>query len=211
MEAQLILQSLPLLVKGLFVTLQVFCSAAILSFFLGSLMGIFSSTQVRIPFIEKITFVLRAVPFYIQLLIVYFVLPEMVGCNLDPFIASVIALGVCSSGYVAQIIRGGMNNISRDQWEAATTLGYTKTATLRFIILPQVFRQSLPAFSNELDAMLKSTAVVSTIGMLELTRMGMNIVSREMKPVPIYLTVAIFYLCLSTVLNFITKRLERKR
>jgi His/Glu/Gln/Arg/opine family amino acid ABC transporter permease subunit len=205
MEAQLMV-----LLKGALVTLQVFACSAVLSFSLGTVMGILTSSRLKIPLVEGITFVLRAVPFYIQLLIVYFVLPDLLGFNLDPFPASVIALGVCSSGYVAQIVRGGINAIPVVQWEAASTLGYTTTQSLRYVILPQVVRHVIPAFNNELDAMLKSTAVVSTIGMLELTRMGMNIVSREMEPVPIYLTVALFYLCMSAVLNLTTKTLEKK-
>jgi ABC-type amino acid transport system permease subunit len=71
-------------------------------------------------------------------------------------------------------------------------------------------RLVLPAFNNELDGLLKSTAIVSSIGLLELTRMGMNIVSREMEPVPIYLIVALFYLCMSAFLNFIGRTLERR-
>jgi His/Glu/Gln/Arg/opine family amino acid ABC transporter permease subunit len=205
MEAQLMV-----LLRGALVTLQVFACSALLSFSLGTVMGILTSSRLKIPLVEGITFVLRAVPFYIQLLIVYFVLPDLLGFNLDPFPASVIALGVCSSGYVAQIVRGGINAIPIVQWEAASTLGYTTTQSLRYVILPQVVRHVLPAFNNELDSMLKSTAVVSTIGMLELTRMGMNIVSREMEPVPIYLTVALFYLCMSAVLNLTTKTLEKK-
>jgi His/Glu/Gln/Arg/opine family amino acid ABC transporter permease subunit len=210
MEAQLITQSLPLLFKGALTTLQVFLFAASMSFTLGSLMGILSCSRLKIPFIEGITFALRAVPFYIQLLIVYFVLPDLLGFNLQPFPASVLALGLCSSGYVAQIVRGGINSIPAVQWEAATTLGYTTFQSLRLVILPQVMRHVMPMFNNELDAMLKSTSVVSTIGMLELTRMGMNIVSREMEPVPIYLTVALFYICMSALLNLTTKTLEKK-
>lgn len=73
-----------------------------------------------------------------------------------------------------------------------------------------MIRNVLPALNNELDSMLKSTAIASSIGMLELTRMGMNIVSREMKPVPIFLTIAVFYVCMSACLNYITRYIEKK-
>jgi ABC-type amino acid transport system permease subunit len=73
-----------------------------------------------------------------------------------------------------------------------------------------MLRNILPAFNNELDALLKSTAIVSSIGLLELTRAGMNLVSREMEPVPIYLMVALFYLSMSAILNAITRVMERK-
>lgn len=211
---ELFLRCYPLLIKGTWMTLQVLLGAAALSFSLGIVMGILSCQRLKIPVISKvveaIAFVYRAIPFYIQLLIVYFVLPDLMGLNLDPFSASVIALGMCSSGYVAQIVRGGLNAIPSAQWEAAYALGYNTQNSLRHVVLPQMLRYVLPSFNNELDALLKSTAVVSSIGMLELTRMGMNLVSREMEPVPIYLTVALFYLCMSTLLNTLARKLEKR-
>lgn len=210
----LFFRSWPLLAQGMRMTLEVLIFSALLSFSMGLVFGLFSSNYLRIPIvstlIEGIAFVYRAVPFYVQLLIVYFVLPDILGVNFEPFLASVIALGMCSSGYVAQIVRAGINAIPQPQWEAAFSLGYTKFQTLRCIALPQMVRQMLPAFNNELDALLKSTAVVSSIGLLELTRVGMNLVSREMEPVPIYLMVALFYLCMSAVLIGIARFLERR-
>lgn len=210
----LLSRSYPLLIQGTVMTIQVLLGAASISFTLGLVMGIFSCNRLKIPVIstmvEGISFVYRAIPFYVQLLIVYFVLPDLLGFNLEPFSASVIALGMCSAGYVAQIVRGGMNALPEAQWEAASTLGYNRWQSLRYIILPQMFRNVLPAFNNELDSLLKSTAMASSIGMLELTRMGMNLVSREMEPVPIYLTVAFFYLCMSAVLNLFTRNLEKR-
>lgn len=211
---ELFLRSYPLLLKGAVMTLQVLLGAAALSFSFGTIMGILSCQKLKIPVIsslvEGIAFVYRAIPFYVQLLIVYFVLPDLMGFNLEPFSASVISLGMCSSGYVAQIVRGGLNSIPAAQWEAAYSLGYNTRNSLRHVILPQMFRHVLPAFNNEFDALLKTTAVVSSIGMLELTRMGMNLVSREMEPIPIYLTVALFYLCMSAILNGIARKLERR-
>lgn len=210
----LLSRSYPLLLKGTLMTLQVMLGAASISFSLGLVMGILSCERLKIRFIsslvEGISFIYRAIPFYVQLLIVYFVLPDLLGFNLEPFSASVIALGMCSAGYVAQIVRGGINSIPAAQWEAAFSLGYDTPRSLRHIILPLMFRNVLPAFKNELDSLLKSTAMASSIGMLELTRMGMNLVSREMEPVPIYLAVAFFYLCMSALLNLITRNLEKK-
>lgn len=208
------MRSLPLLLKGTLMTVKVMLLAASLSFSLGTLFGILTCRQLKVPglsfLIAAITFVLRAIPFYVQLMIVYFVLPDLLGINFEPFPAAVLALGLCSSGYVAQIVRVGINMLPLSQWETAYTLGYSKWQTLRFVILPQMLQGILPAFNNELDSLLKSTAIVSSIGLLELTRAGMNIVSQEMEPVPIYLMVALFYLCLSTLLNLLTRTLEKR-
>ncbi len=207
-------RSAPLLFKGALMTIQVLFFSAMISAVLGLLLGVFSCNRLRIKGlssgIEGVTFVLRAVPFVVQLLIVYFVLPDVFGFNLEPFLASIIALGVCSSGYVTQIVRAGINSIPVSQWEAAFSLGYPTSRSFLHIILPQVWRNILPSCSNEIDSLLKSTAMISSIGMLELTRMGMNLVSREMQPVPIYLTVALFYLGMSAIFNLVTRNLERR-
>lgn len=210
----LLLKSCPLLFKGALMTLQVLFCSSLISFVTGLSFGFFSCNRLRVPVlsscIEAMTFILRAVPFVVQLLIVYFVVPDILGMNIEAFPASIFALGMCSSGYVAQIVRAGINSIPASQWEAAYSLGYSTFQSFRYIILPQVWRNILPACSNEIDSLLKSTAIVSSIGMLELTRMGMNIVSREMQPIPIYLIVAFFYLCMSATFNFFTRTLERK-
>jgi His/Glu/Gln/Arg/opine family amino acid ABC transporter permease subunit len=210
----LLSRSLPLLLQGVVMTVQILVFAASLSLTLGLLFGIISCNKLRIPIlsqvIEFLTFVLRAIPFFVQLLLVYFVLPDLLGFNLEPFPASVIALGLCSSGYVAQMVRGGLNAILQVQWEGAFALGLNTPQSLQHIILPQMGRNILPMLNNELDSLLKSTSIVSSIGMLELTRMGMNIVSREMQPVAIYLTVACFYIGMSALLNLIARTLERR-
>ena len=210
----LIARSLPLILRGIATTMQVFLSTSVLSIVMGLCMGLCCCNRLRIPvissIIEVITFVLRGIPFYIQLLIVYFALPDLIGFNLNPFSASVIALGFCSAGYVAQLVRGAINAMPVAQWEAAFSLGYSVRRSLIYIILPQMLRIIIPSINNELDSLLKSTSVISTIGMLELTRVGMNLVSREMEPVPIYLTIALIYLMVSAALNIITKKLERQ-
>ncbi|MDR3623909.1 MAG: amino acid ABC transporter permease [Chlamydiales bacterium] len=213
-DQSLIIKSLPLLLKGVQMTLQVFFATLCLSTLLGILFGTILSTRCRIRWlsspIKVITFFLRAVPFYVQLLIVYFVLPDLLGINLDGFVASVIALGFCSSGYVAQTVRGGLNTIESGQWEASFTLGFSKIQTLRYIIFPQVFRNIIPALTNELESLLKSTSILSSIGMLELTRAGMNIISREMEPLTIYILVALFYAAISLILNMLSRHIEKR-
>lgn len=195
-------------------TIELLVCAASLSFVLGILFGVLTSKAFRVPILsrmsESITFVLRAIPFFVQLLIVYFVLPDILDLNLDPFTASILALGICSSGYVAQIIRGGVNAIPIAQWESSFCLGFSRLQSFFFFILPQTLRNVLPMINNEFEALLKSTSIVSSIGMLELTRVGMNIISREMKPVATYLTVAAFYLFLSTLLGLTTKYIEKR-
>lgn len=208
-------RSLPLLLMGLMTTLQAFCCSLVLSGILGIVFGVFCCEELKIPYlspcIQAGAFVLRAVPFYVQLLIVYFVLPDFIGVNLETFPAAVLALGCCSAGYVCQIVRCGINSIPKSQWESAYSLGYSKVGTLRYVVFPQMFRNVLPAFNNEAESLIKSTSILSAIGVLELTRIGMNIVSREMGyPLGIYLIVAVFYVGISLCINGIARGVERR-
>lgn len=211
---ELIQRSLPLLLQGAWMTLHSMLCAACISVVVGTALGILTCNRLGIwpvkGLLEAIAFVFRAVPFYVQLVIAYFVLPDLFGINLDAYTASVLALGACSSGFMTQIVRCGINSILDDQWDSAATLGYSTTQCVRYIILPQMLSNVLPALTNELDALLKSTAILSSIGLLELTRMGMNIVSREMEPLTIYLTIAFLYVLLSGCIALVSKYFEKR-
>lgn len=211
----LLSKSFPLLIKGTWVTVKVFCLSSLFSLSLGLVFGVLCTEKLKVPglsfAVEILTFILRAVPFFVQLLIIYFVFPELLGINFGVFFSSVVALGLCSSGYVCQIVRTGINSIPEAQWEATFTLGYSTIRTLVSVIFPQMVRNVLPAFNNELEALLKSTAILSSIGLLELTRIGMNIVSREAaEPLGIYLTIALIYVVLSISLSLSLRMVEKK-
>lgn len=209
----LIVESMPLLIKSAFTTLQLWISAASISLSAGLLFGIMRSKNVYLPGVTTVlnfvTFVLRGIPSYVLLLLVYFVLPDLLEINPSAFVCAIISLGLCSAAYVSQIIKVGFNAISDGQWEAAFVLGYTKIQTLRYIIIPQVLRKVLPTINGELDQLLKSTSVISSIGVLELTRAALNIISIQMQPIPIYLTIAAIYLVMSTGLSLVTNKMER--
>jgi His/Glu/Gln/Arg/opine family amino acid ABC transporter permease subunit len=213
-SSSLFMRALPLLMHGAWMTVKIVFGSFFLSFSLGLLCGILSYRPFRIPFlsqfIEGFAFLMRAIPFFVQLLLVYFVLPDLVHCDLEPLTASILALGACSCGYVAQIIRSALQATQLTQWEGAFVLGFSRWRALYHVILPQMLRQILPQLNNEIDSLLKSSAVASSIGLLELTRMGMNLVSREMQPLPIYLLVAFFYVVLSILFCALARFLERR-
>ncbi len=214
MNIIILVSSAPLLCKGAAMTMALWITSSCISLIVGTIAGAARCSRMRIPnlswLFDMITFVFRGVPFYIQLLIAYFVLPDLLHVDVPTFVIASLALGLCSAAYVSQMIRGGLNAISNGQWEAAQVLGYSQLATLRFIIIPQVVRVILPSLVGELDQLLKSTSILSTIGVLELTRAGMNIIAREMNPIAIYAAIAIIYLAMSTSLNVVGYWLEQR-
>ena len=204
----------PLLLQGALMTVQLWLVSTLISLSIGTCWGVMRSTQLRVPWLSRIldisTFILRGVPFYVQLLMAYFVLPELIGINLSASVAGIITLGLCSAAYVSQIIRGSINAIPIGQWEAARVLGYTKPAAVRYVILPQLLRAVLPACVGELDQLLKSTAIISAIGVLELTGAAKNIIAQEMNPLTMYTTIGCMYLVLSSILTGVSAALERR-
>jgi len=203
-----------LLFKGALVTVASWFCAGILSLFFGTLVGILSCRRLvsrRWQAVLKLyVFIAKGIPAYVQILIAYFVIPAFLGIQIPGIYAAVGALVFCSTGYMAEIVRGGLNSINIGQWEACLVLGYSIKATLKRVILPQVFKNILPSLFGELEQLLKSTALLATIGITELTRTGMNIISRELNPVCVYLLVALIYLFFAAALQAVNWYLDQK-
>lgn len=206
---------IPLLLQGTLITLGAWLAVSSISLMIGTCVGIMSCnhlTSSRKRFIVRIyTFVAKGVPAYVQILIAYFVIPAFLGINISGMIAATLALSFCSSGYVTEIVRSGVNAISSGQWDACFVLGYSMHSTLFRVILPQALRNIMPALFGELEQLLKSTALLATIGITELTRTGMNIISRELNPIPIYLLIACIYLLFSAVLQLVIMYVEKRK
>ncbi|MBX9830817.1 amino acid ABC transporter permease [Candidatus Babeliales bacterium] len=204
----------PQLIDGFLATIELSCYAISFAFVLGSLCGIALSRHLRVPFLAPILstyiFVVRGVPFFVQLLMAYFVIPDLFGIDISPFCAAALALILCLAGYIAEIVRAGINSIPRGQWEACYVLGYTKRQALRFVIVPQMLANVWPALSNEITSGVLTSSVVSHIGVLELTKVGSNIIAREMNPMLIYSAIAGLYLLLTTTLIFASRMIERR-
>lgn len=203
-----------LLFNGSCVTLGAWLFAGTISMTLGTFLGIISCQQIgsrgMIGTIKVYTFITKGIPVYVQILLAYFVLPQLIGINLPAFFAAAGALAICSSGYITEIVRAQINTIPRGQWDACFVLGYSLPLTIKRIIIPQAFKNALPPLIGELEQLLKSTSLLATIGVTELTRTGINIISRELNPMPVYLTIAALYLLFSGILNCFAYLLTQK-
>jgi His/Glu/Gln/Arg/opine family amino acid ABC transporter permease subunit len=152
---------------------------------------------------------IRGTPTIIQIFIVYFGFPQ-IGIRLSPFTAGVLALGINSGAYVAEIIRSGLSAIPRGQTESALAIGFSHAATMRSIILPQVFRIVLPSLTNEAISTLKNTSLLSTITVVELTLYAQTLIAMTFRPFDFYIAVAVIYLLLTTILTQLAAWLERR-
>ena len=152
---------------------------------------------------------MRGTPTLIQIFIVYFGLPQL-GLRLSPFAAGVIALGLSSGAYMAEIIRSGLNAIPRGQYESAYAIGLNYWQTMKDVILPQVIRIIVPATTNEAINTLKNTSLLSTITVVELTLYTQTLIAATFRPFDFYIIAALLYLLLTTLLSRFSVWFEKR-
>lgn len=206
--------SWPLLLKGAAVTLEIASLSVVVGLVGGVLVGVLNSHKIHFRFLSYLlhTFVwaIRGTPLFVQLLIVYYALPEVLGISFSPFTAGVITLGINSTAYISEIVRGGIDAIPDGQWEASYVLGLRPWQILKHVILPQMFRIVLPSLTNELTTLIKETSILMVIGVAELTKVSKDIVTRELDPMTIYLAAAFLYLVMTTGIALLAQAIEKR-
>lgn len=214
-SASLVVSTLPLLLKGALVTLQLAILSAALGLALGSLLGIgrLSYNPILRWLATAYIDFFRGTPLLVQIFMVYFGIPALIqGFGLDfslnRFVAAVLALTLNCAAYVAEIVRGGIQSIDYGQTEAAQSLGMSPSKTMRFIVFPQALRRMLPPLGNQFIALLKDTSLVAIIGFEELFREGQLIVAENYRPFELYAAVALIYLLLTLLSAQVFNRLE---
>ncbi len=203
------------LADGLAATLEISFFAVILGVVLGMLVAIVRTTHDKtgkqrfLNFICKVYLtVIRGTPVVVQLLIIYFVI--FAAVKVDKRIAAIIAFGINSGAYVAEIFRSGIMSVDNGQFEAGRSLGFNYPKTMWYIIMPQAFKNVLPALGNEFITLLKETSVSGYIAMQDLTKGGDIIRSQTYDSLLPLLAVAVIYLAMVMILSYFVGKLERR-
>ena len=203
------------IVSGLKNTIIITFFAVLLGIFLGFVIAIVRSTHDKTGKLKILNAicrvyltVIRGTPTMVQLLIVYYV----IFATVDPgkVVVAIIAFGMNSAAYVAEIVRSGIMSIDQGQFEAGRSLGLNYTQTMTKIILPQAVKNILPALGNELIVLLKETSISGYIGLTDLTRGGDIILSQTYSALFPLLAVAAIYLVIVCFLTYLVGRLERR-
>ena len=212
MDFELIQRALPILLMGAGVTIEITPFSVAIGFFIGLFVGIARISQFKILRIMAAVYAdcIRGTPLLVQIFLIYYALPMALGQRVEPFIAAVAACGINSGAYVSEIFRAGIQAIDVGQMEAGRSLGLTWWQTMRFIILPQAFKNILPPLGNEFIAMLKDSSLVSVIGFEELTRRGQLIIAQTYGSFEIWMTVAVLYLIMTMAISRIVAFLEKR-
>ena len=151
--------------------------------------------------------VIRGTPVVIQLMIMYFI---VFASSREGIVAAFLSLGMNSAAYVAEIVRSGIMSIDKGQFEASRSLGFNYRSTMFHIIMPQAFKNILPALGNEFIVLVKETSVAGYVALQDLTYVGNLIRSRTYEAFFPLITVALIYLIIVLILSFLLKKLERR-
>lgn len=206
-----ILTILPSMLEGLKVTILLFVLTLGLSLPLGLPFALGSNSKLwpLKAFCKAYIFIFRGTPLLLQLFFFYYFLPISFDIGFDPFTTGVITFVLNYAAYLAEIYRGGINGIDKGQYEAAHALGLSKSQTLFGVIIPQTVRVVLPSISNEAIVLVKDTALISSITVMELLKSAKGAVNRD-GTVTAYIVAAVLYLLLTFALTLVSNAIEKK-
>jgi His/Glu/Gln/Arg/opine family amino acid ABC transporter permease subunit len=201
----------PYMLKGTVVTLEVSACAMVLASVIGLIMGLISVSSLRVlkAVIRAYVYFVRGTPALVQIFLVYFALPR-IGFELSSFWSGVVALAFNSAGFIAEIMRAGLQSIDAGQAEAALSIGMTERQSIQFVLLPQSLRRVTPPLTNELITLVKSSSLLSVISITELTRTAQLIIAEKFVPFELYAALAVYYLVIISILSWGSEALEKR-
>ncbi|MCL1787799.1 MAG: amino acid ABC transporter permease [Defluviitaleaceae bacterium] len=198
-----------MLLDGMLVTIQISLGAVFIGLIIGSIIAYLKLSSFK-PF-RAIAFIylgiIRGTPSVTQILIISATL--FAGFRGNRIWIGIVALGINSGAYVAEIIRAGIMSIDKGQGEAGLSIGFTKAQTMRYIIMPQAVKNIIPTFVNEFIVLIKETAIVGFVAVSDTTRVAQQIMSRTFEFTPLFVS-GVMYLVLISVLTLLLSIFEKR-
>ncbi|WP_106498434.1 ectoine/hydroxyectoine ABC transporter permease subunit EhuC [Lentibacillus sp. Marseille-P4043] len=202
----------PILMQGVKITVTVLLASIVLGYLMAFIAGFcrLSNNVILRKFTGFYVEVFRGTSLIVQLFWLYYALPILFGIEIgSDFWAGVLAISLNYGAYMSEIVRGSIQSVAKGQTEAATALNMSRFQRMRLVILPQAVRMMLPEFGNYLILMLKSTSLVSLIGMMDILYYGDILRSSNLSQAPtVYLLVLVFYFILALPLIWLTRKME---
>ena len=202
---------LDIILLGCLWTIAITVAAALLSFFGGivfAVIALYAPALIRLPF-RLFEWVFMGTPLLLQLFLIYFGLVQ-IGLDLPAFVAGVIGLGLHFAVYNSELIQTAILSVDKGQMEAARTLGLSRGQALRKVVVPQAVRAVIPPIGNNMIALLKDSALVSVIGVSELTLSAQRAIGATYRPFEFYILAAAFYYAINLCMEWVQRRIERR-
>lgn len=211
LDYSVIINKIPILIEGCFVTLQVSILALLIGMVFGIIFALCRISSNR--FLSSLGFfyvwIVRGTPLLVQLFILYFGLPQL-GIKLSSITAGVFGMAFNTGAYIAEIIRSGIQAVDKGQMEAAESLGMTYFQAMFRIIAPQVAKISVPPLVNQFIMTLKNSSMVSLVTITELLRTGEQIIYTTFRSFEVYTTIALLYLIMNSIFMVFANILEKR-
>ncbi|WP_141431767.1 amino acid ABC transporter permease [Bacillus sp. 03113] len=212
LDFQPIIPTIPYILKGLGVTLKIVSLAGVIGFIFGIILSILKISQIKVlTFLaDAYTSIFRGTPLVLQLMIIYYGLPQVIGYQIEPATAAILSFGLNSAAYISEIIRAGILAVDKGQSEAAMALGVPSRFTMLDIILPQALKNILPALLNEFISLTKESAIVTVIGVTDVMRRAYIVGGDKYSYFEPLLIAGLVYYILVSILTLLGKSLERR-
>jgi polar amino acid transport system permease protein len=211
---RVVIQFIPEFRTGILATLYISLISLVLSLVIGTAVAIMrmSSNQIVWRIAAGYVQAIRSTPLLIQIYVIYFSLPALplLGRRLDELEGGIIALGLNAGAYMSEIIRAGITSISTGQVEAAQSVGMTYMERMRHVVLPQAIANVLPPLLGQTAVLIKDSSLVSFIGVFELFGAGLTLLSDRLMPTEAFLTVAVGYLIIYSIMLQVSNYAQRK-
>lgn len=211
LDFSIIPKYMDIILLGAVWTIGITVAAAILSFIGGiifAVIALYAPWIIRQPF-RLIEWVFMGTPLLLQLFLIYFGLVQ-IGIDLPAFVAGVIGLGLHFAVYNSELIQTAILAVDKGQMEAARTLGLSRGQALRKVVVPQAVRDVIPPIGNNMIALLKDSALVSVIGVSELTLSAQRVIGRTYRPFEFYLVAAAVYYAINLCMEWVQRKIERR-
>jgi polar amino acid transport system permease protein len=202
---------MPFLWRGLFVTIEVSVLVIVIALVAGLLLGVivtYGPLPARLA-IRLFSDVIRGIPILVLIFAVYYGLP-VTGLNLNNFVSAIIALALFSTAQIIEIARGALQSIHHGQTEAAKAIGLTFAQRLIHVIFPQALRRFLPPWINSVTDVVKGSALVSLVGVVDLMLSIQQVIGRTYEPMPLYVLGALIYFTINYTLSSLSRILEAR-
>ncbi|QCF25052.1 amino acid ABC transporter permease [Hydrocarboniclastica marina] len=209
---QAAINSLPFLLKGLPYTLIISFGGLFIGFLIGIVAGLMSLSRtllVRWPATIYIE-IFRGTPILVQVLFIYYGLPDLIGGPINAMTAGIAAIALNSGAYISEVVRGGVKSIDPGQSEAGVSLGLSRSQTFWSIVWPQALRRMIPPLGNQAIVSIKDTSLFSVIGVGELVRQGQVYIATTFTAFEVYFMVALLYLSVTLSLSVLLRWYERR-
>lgn len=210
------IDSIPILNKAALLTLELTAGAVAIGVVIGLFMALARLSKLKLVRAGAIAYIdfFRGTPLLVQIFLVYFLIPKFLHWETLPnnyqYIAGILAMGLNSGAYIAEIFRAGIQSIDRGQSEAARSLGMSQSQSLRYVILPQAFKRVIPPLGNEFIALLKDSSLLSIIAIQELFYSAKIVAGRTYQPIPMYIAAALYYLIMTQLITQWVAYMERR-